>query len=134
MMKAGLIEEMMDDVMDSVNDTQEEEVDEEVEKVLLEVAGEEIAELPDAGRTKVEPEQTEEVRTPIAPHVLPSTPVSGYVSNKSSRAGSHYAAVLAAEATGARNVASACSRSDARGSPSSIVRVMHKTPQRHCSF
>ena len=64
MMKAGLIEEMMDDVMDSVHDTQEEEVDEEVQKVLLEVAGDEIAELPDAGVTKVEPEQTEQVRRP----------------------------------------------------------------------
>ena len=63
MMKAGLIEEMMDDVMDSVHDTQEEEVDEEVQKVLLEVAGDEIAELPDAGVTKVEPAQTEEVRS-----------------------------------------------------------------------
>jgi hypothetical protein len=64
MMKAGLIEEMMDDVMDGVNETEEDEVDVEVQKVLQEVAGEEIAELPDAGRTKVEPEKTEEVRTP----------------------------------------------------------------------
>jgi hypothetical protein len=61
MMKAGLIEEMMDDVMDGVNETEEEEVDEEVAKVLQEVAGEEIAKLPDAGRVQVEPEKTEEV-------------------------------------------------------------------------
>jgi charged multivesicular body protein 3 len=66
MMKAGLIEEMMDDVMDSVNETEEEEVNEEVQKVLQEVAGDEIAQMPDAGRTKVKPEKTEEVCSPFA--------------------------------------------------------------------
>lgn len=62
MMKAGLIEEMVNDVMEDVSDAQEEEVDEEVAKVLQEVAGDVIEKLPDAGRVKVEPEKTEEVR------------------------------------------------------------------------
>jgi Snf7 len=63
MMKAGLIEEMMDDTMDTANDLEEEEVDGEVEKVLQEVAGEQLAKLPNAGRTAVAAEKlkTEEV-------------------------------------------------------------------------
>lgn len=54
----------MEDTLDSTNDLQEEEVDGEVEKVLQEVAGEELAKLPNAGRTSVaaEPEKSEEVR------------------------------------------------------------------------
>lgn len=62
MMKAGLIEEMVNDVMEDVSDAQEEAVDEEVAKVLQEVAGDVIEKLPDAGRVKVEPEKTEEVK------------------------------------------------------------------------
>lgn len=64
MMKAGLIEEMMTDAMDDVTETQEEEIDVEVDKVLQEVAGEVLAKLPEAGRTKLAPEpvKTEAVR------------------------------------------------------------------------
>lgn len=65
MMKAGLIEEMVDDVMDDVAGADEEEVDEEVEKVLHEVAGESLAKLPQAGTSvpaTAEQEKTEEVR------------------------------------------------------------------------
>jgi hypothetical protein len=65
MMKAGLIEEMMDDVMDGVNQTEEEDVDVEVAKVLQEVAGEVVAELPAAGKTQIEAEKTDEVRSPV---------------------------------------------------------------------
>jgi len=61
MMKAGLIEEMVNDVMEDVSDAKEEEIDEEVAKVLQEVAGDVIETLPDAGQTQIEPEKTEEV-------------------------------------------------------------------------
>jgi len=55
MMKAGLIDEMMGDAMDSTMDTEdmEEETDEEVNRVLAEIAGETLAKLPAAQRTKV---------------------------------------------------------------------------------
>jgi charged multivesicular body protein 3 len=64
MMKAGLIEEMVDEAMDTAAGAEEVEVDAEVEKVLQEVAGEQLAKLPSAGRTEVaaEPEKSEEVR------------------------------------------------------------------------
>lgn len=104
MMKAGLIEEMMDDVMDSVNDTEEEEVDEEVEKVLLEVAGEQISELPDAGRTKVEPEKTEAVHIPKTP-CQPGYLVFVFCS--------HCAGSDAGKAARTGNVACSCCWSDA---------------------
>lgn len=50
MAKAGLIDEMMNDALDSALDNEdiEEETDAEVEKVLLEVAGETMAQLPAA--------------------------------------------------------------------------------------
>ena len=66
MMKAGLIEDMVDDAMDDITDAQEEDVDEEVEKVLHEVAGEQVAALPQAGTARVSAQEvaqmTEEVR------------------------------------------------------------------------
>eukprot|EP00892_Ulva_mutabilis_P008718 jgi/Ulvmu1/6218/UM028_0074.1 len=82
MMKAGLIEEIVNDVMEDVSDAQEEEVDEEVAKVLQEVAGDVIETLPDAGKTKVEPEKTEEEKAQefellqqLAAGEIPSTAV-----------------------------------------------------------
>mmetsp|Transcript_1909 Transcript_1909/g.6788 ORF Transcript_1909/g.6788 Transcript_1909/m.6788 type:complete len:260 (+) Transcript_1909:485-1264(+) len=54
MMKAGVIEEMVADAMDGVLDSEdlEEETEEEVQKVLAELAGETVAELPAASRTQ----------------------------------------------------------------------------------
>jgi hypothetical protein len=66
MMKAGLIEEMVDDVMEDVGGAEEEDVDGEVQRVLQEVAGETLAKLPQAGAARAEAEKastkTEEVR------------------------------------------------------------------------
>lgn len=50
MMKAGLIDEMMNDALDSALDTEdmEEETEEQIEQVLAEIAGETAAALPNA--------------------------------------------------------------------------------------
>ncbi|GMH41290.1 hypothetical protein BSKO_09200 [Bryopsis sp. KO-2023] len=52
MTKAGLIEEMVEDVMDDVGDTEdlEEETEAEVDKILMEITGDTLAELPQASR------------------------------------------------------------------------------------
>ncbi|MBA0629500.1 hypothetical protein Godav_024048 [Gossypium davidsonii] len=52
MIKAGVIEEMVNDALDSALDSEdiEEETEEEVDKVLSEIAGETAAELPEAVR------------------------------------------------------------------------------------
>ena len=81
MMKAGLIEGMMDDAMEDVGGAEEEDVDEEVQKVLLEVAGEDAVSLPAAGKARVSAQEvaqmTEEVRVRVRVHSLPATPVIG---------------------------------------------------------
>jgi hypothetical protein len=50
MMKAGLIEEMMNDALDSALDTEEmeEETEEQIQRVLAEIVGETSAALPQA--------------------------------------------------------------------------------------
>ncbi|KAG4181041.1 hypothetical protein ERO13_A10G202200v2 [Gossypium hirsutum] len=52
MIKAGVIEEMVNDALDSALDSEdiEEETEEEVDKVLSEIAGETVAQLPEAVR------------------------------------------------------------------------------------
>ncbi|XP_017647252.1 vacuolar protein sorting-associated protein 24 homolog 1-like isoform X2 [Gossypium arboreum] len=52
MIKAGVIEEMVNDALDSALDSEdiEEETEEEVDKVLSEIAGETAAQLPEAVR------------------------------------------------------------------------------------
>jgi charged multivesicular body protein 3 len=55
MMKAGLIEEMMNDALDSALDTEEmeEETEEQIQRVLAEIVGETSAALPQAQKNKV---------------------------------------------------------------------------------
>lgn len=66
MSRAGLIDEMMNDALDSALDNEdlEEETDAEVERVLMEVAGETLAQLPAAKQRPVaappQPEAEEE--------------------------------------------------------------------------
>ncbi|KAI3826453.1 hypothetical protein L1987_00501 [Smallanthus sonchifolius] len=64
MIKAGVIEEMMNDAVDSALDSDdiEDEIEEEVDKVLTAIAGETAARLPEASRKEQlkQPAQTEE--------------------------------------------------------------------------
>lgn len=63
MMKAGLIEEMVEDVMDDVMDSEdlEEETEKEVDRILMEVTGETLAQLPQASnRPTAQPAAVEE--------------------------------------------------------------------------
>ncbi|GAX75605.1 hypothetical protein CEUSTIGMA_g3049.t1 [Chlamydomonas eustigma] len=57
MMKAGLIEEMMNEALDSALDTEdvEEETEEQIQKVLSEIIGETSAALPQAQKNKIPP-------------------------------------------------------------------------------
>ncbi|XP_052627293.1 vacuolar protein sorting-associated protein 24 homolog 1-like [Lactuca sativa] len=81
MIKAGVIEEMVNDAVDSALDTDdmEDEIEEEVDKVLTSIAGETAAQLPEAARKErlkqpatvaqddgVDDEELEEIRARLA--------------------------------------------------------------------
>ncbi|CAI9268430.1 unnamed protein product [Lactuca saligna] len=81
MIKAGVIEEMVNDAVDSALDTDdmEDEIEEEVDKVLTSIAGETAARLPEAARNErlkqpatvaqddgVDDEELEEIRARLA--------------------------------------------------------------------
>jgi charged multivesicular body protein 3 len=70
MMKAGLIEEMMNDTLESAlgDEDLEEETEAEVDRVLMEITGETLAQLP-AGKLK--PLQQPAVAEPEAEEVEP---------------------------------------------------------------
>lgn len=70
MMKAGLIEEMMNDTLDSAlgDEELEEETEAEVDRVLMEITGETLAQLP-AGKLK--PLQQPAAAEPEAEEVEP---------------------------------------------------------------
>ncbi|CAA6666564.1 unnamed protein product [Spirodela intermedia] len=70
MTKAGVIEEMVNDAVDMALDSEdmEEEIEEEVDKVLAAIAGETVAQLPDAVRKErlKQPAQQAEAAAPEA--------------------------------------------------------------------
>ncbi|KAI3511828.1 hypothetical protein L1887_18988 [Cichorium endivia] len=78
MIKAGVIEEMVNDAVDSALDSDdlEDEIEEEVDKVLTSIAGETVAQLPEAARkdrlkqhadvAEEDDEEFEEIRARLA--------------------------------------------------------------------
>ncbi|KAI3738668.1 hypothetical protein L2E82_28743 [Cichorium intybus] len=78
MIKAGVIEEMVNDAVDSALDSDdlEDEIEEEVDKVLTSIAGETVAQLPEASRkdrlkqyadvAEEDDEEFEEIRARLA--------------------------------------------------------------------
>lgn len=72
MIKAGVIEEMVNDAVDSALDSEdiEEETEEEVEKVLAAIAGETASQLPDAARKERIKQPSPSERTASEPEAI----------------------------------------------------------------